>query len=309
MNKEFWNKKKVLITGDKGFIGTALTKALKDAGATISGFDLKNKQDIRDVATVDKEIRGFAPDIVFHLAAITQVTDAEKDIAATYATNIGGTLNVCAICMELNIPIIVASSDKVYGNTGRSWAYENATLYGYSGGIYSRSKVAMDELVRDLCGKGLQGVITRSANVYGFGDKNDKRLIPGLLNSLSGKEKFKLRTHGRQVRTYIHIDDAVGAYVAVAEAFLNRKVNTGTIFNFSNKETWTAEEICMSAARAFGLPADHFLSDSAQDDNGELPMQYVAERNLTVFTGYQFTMDMETFWYDAVQKIKPPKGA
>jgi len=301
--ENFWKDKKVVITGDRGFIGKNLKKELTSKKATVTGYDLKNKQDICNQTQWNEFLSTTMPDIVFHLAALTQVTDAEEDVFTTYATNIGGTLNVVKGCHALNIPVIVASSDKVYGDTGFRWATEKTVLKGYSCGVYSATKCVMDELVQDLSMNGLQCVITRSANVYGLNDDNKKRLIPGLLAALKGESEFKLRTHGKQIRTYIHIKDAVGAYIATAEAFMNRRIPTGQIVNYTYGRVFSVKDVCKMAAESVGLESSHFFADNpVKDDNGEIAKQYIDSAVLGEI-GYRCEYPMDMFWEEEVAEM------
>jgi len=286
MEKNFWLDKKVLVSGSEGFVGTALVKALKDRKAIVTGFDLKNGQDVRKITDV-RDALDLKPDIVFHLAAETQVVKAKGDIINTYSTNIAGTLNIVKACLEANVPVVIASTDKVYGSSRRPVIEDSELVFG--NGVYEDSKCYMDYMVRDICEKSnLQAVLTRSANIYGFGDGNDARLVPGLINHILKNKPFSLRSNGKQVRTYVYVDDVVAAYMLLGESFLNRGVKSGEVFNIASYEdVLSVVQVCNLA----GVEVEVVKSR----DNKELDKQVVYADKLRAL-GWCPRMNMADFF-------------
>lgn len=296
MEKDFWVGKNVLITGYKGFVGKNLAEALTAAGAFVYGIDKKDGRcDIRflsDVAFEFSLIPDKSPiDIVIHLAAETQVGRAENTIVNTYETNIAGTINVLSQCVHYDIPVIVASSDKVYGSS--KWPCDEHNDVVFGNGVYCDSKCYVDMITRDMCERSkLRAIITRSANIYGLNDENEARLIPGLINHILRDEPFSLRSNGKQVRSYIHVDDAVSAYMFLAECLILGKVSTGTVYNFvGHDQYFTALEIC-DMAGVHVNPID--------GDNGELDEQIVHADPLFDL-GWESKIDMEEFFEEILE--------
>lgn len=165
---EFWKNKRVLVTGHTGFVGSWLSCVLKKMGAEVTGFSLKEDAgslygkikdelgicnvygDLRDAKAVKSCMEDCNPEIVFHIAAFGFLKECYDDPQRAYASNVQGTLNLFEAIKESSSVKsgIVASSDKVYLNTGLD-AYlftENDSLGGSD--TYSASKTCEDMLVR-----------------------------------------------------------------------------------------------------------------------------------------------------------------
>lgn len=296
MEKDFWVGKNVLITGHMGFVGKNLAEALAAAGAFVYGIDKKdgryNIRHLSDVSFKFSTIPYEGPtDIVFHLAAETQVGRAENDIVNTYQANIAGTINVLSQCIYYDIPVIVASSDKVYGSS--QWPCDEHNDVVFGNGVYCDSKCYVDMITRDMCERSkLHAIITRSANIYGLNDENEARLIPGLINHILHDAPFSLRSNGKQVRSYIHISDAVSAYMLLAENLILGKISTGTVYNLvGHDQYFTALEICDMAGVQVN-PID--------GDNGELDEQIVYADPLSDL-GWESKVDMEKFFEEILE--------
>lgn len=300
MEKNFWLEKKVLVTGSEGFVGKYLVKALKSQKAVVTGFDLKTGQDVCKIGDV-KDAIDLKPDIVFHLAAETQVVKAKGDIINTYCTNIGGTINICRACAEANVPVVIASTDKVYGSDRRA-VDENCDLV-FGNGVYEDSKCYMDYIVRDIIrGSNLQAILTRSANIYGFGDGNDARLVPGLINHILHNKLFSLRSNGKQIRTYVYVEDVVAAYLLLGELFLNRAISSGEVFNVAGYEdVLDVASVCAIAGVDVTLSRDI--------NNHELDQQIVVADKLRGL-GWCPRINMSTFFesvWERKEKANEPK--
>jgi len=105
---------KVLITGDKGFVGVETRKYLEKAGVEVIGYDLMDGYDIRDYNQLWGFFQQHKPDRVLHLAAISRFADADKDPKMAVETNVIGTKNVSEVCQELHIPLVYSSTGSVY---------------------------------------------------------------------------------------------------------------------------------------------------------------------------------------------------
>jgi CDP-glucose 4,6-dehydratase len=175
---------------------------------------------------------------VFHLGAQTIVPTAHRFPLATFEANIRGTYNLleaCRLHSELVRRIVVASSDKAYGDQPTVPYTETMPLQGSH--PYEVSKSCADLLARAYFETyGLPVGVARCGNVYGGGDLNWSRIVPGTIRSLLRGERPVLRSDGTFVRDYIYVEDVVDAYLAVGEAIETRKT-AGEAFNFST-ESW-----------------------------------------------------------------------
>jgi CDP-glucose 4,6-dehydratase len=194
--------------------------------------DLRNRDDvINAVAVAD-------PDIVFHLGALTQVTEAKVQFHNAMMTNAVGTLNVLEACHAVRpggIKIVVSTTDKVYGSWPNLEPFKESDRLSPSH-PYDVSKACADIIAQGFGVHYEENVfIARLANVYGPGDTNFKRLIPGLVRWGIEQEKPVLRSDGKQLRQYIFISDALAALIEGA-IFLHREYPDVGVFNFASDE-------------------------------------------------------------------------
>ena len=214
----FWQDKKVLITGANGFIGSWLTKELLDRSAQVttitqrlkgnSNFNLLKLEEkinfvegnITDYDLIIKILKEFNIDTCFHLAAQSTVQIAEKSIISTFESNIQGTWVLLEALKNCNVKrVIVASSDKVYGNQKELPNHENQRLLGRN--PYGASKVCTDIIAQTYAHTyKLPVAITRNANTYGPGDLNLSRLIPSIIVSVLKNEPPIIRSDGTPER-------------------------------------------------------------------------------------------------------------
>ena len=225
-----WKDKKVLITGGTGFIGKHLTSWLINLGANIALFVLDEESrppdtvsifrgNIQDAPDIARTISRFQPNYIFHLAAQPLVDTALVNVYDTLDSNIRGAINLLQSCVSSakNLEgIVFVSTDKVYGNFDGG-VDETAPLLGI-GNPYDTSKVCADVLAQ-MYSKvfGLPIIIVRSGNIYGGGDKNWDRIVPGTFKNLLLNKSPRLRSNGLYTRDYIYVEDIVDAYLLLAE--------------------------------------------------------------------------------------------
>lgn len=237
---EFYQGKRVLVTGHTGFKGSWLCRVLTDMGAAVWGYakepptapslfkeaDLENTMesvigDIRDLKHLREVFECVQPQIVFHLAAQPIVRDSYKDPVYTYETNVMGTVNVLE-CVRLTpsvVSCVNVTTDKVYDN--KEWEYgyrECDTLDGYD--PYSNSKSCSElvthSYIRSFFGDGRCRISTaRAGNVIGGGDFAPDRIIPDCIRAASrGKDIIVRNPHS--VRPYQHVLEPIFIYLTIA---------------------------------------------------------------------------------------------
>lgn len=245
-----WSGVRVLVTGASGFIGSALAIQLNRLGAHVTSLTNQVEYpmadnvvigDLRDYGDVEKAVVRAEPDVLFHMAAVTQVTEASKMNVQTYDVNAMGTLRLLDVCHRVfprQIQIIVASTDKVYGYQPMHIPYPT-TLALRPMHPYEVSKASADWIAQSFARYYEEKIqITRLANVYGPGDKSWKRLIPGLIRWLLTEQAPIIRSSGKHERQYLYIDDAVEAYLKIAEWALN-KMDSTLIWNVGPESSAT----------------------------------------------------------------------
>lgn len=253
MADNFWKGKVVLITGANGFLASHLTLCLLEKKAAVIGIikeeipssflnlKLKEKKyknlklikgDIVNYVLIRKYFKVYQPDFCFHIAAQAIVGKANKSPIPTFKTNIQGTWNILEAVREIcpDIKVIVASSDKAYGEHKKLPYLEEAALQALH--PYDASKACTDILARTYAHTyNLTVSVTRCANIYGPGDLNFSRIIPDTIRSAILNKDPVIRSDGTPLRDYIYIKDIVDAYLCLAKAlFLNKKEHCGRSF-------------------------------------------------------------------------------
>lgn len=244
-----WKERPVLVTGATGLVGGHLIQELVDRKATVVAFlrnenyhselyraDLLSRIDIfrgslESYSDIENALSKYDIDTVFHLGAQTIVGAAYKKPLITFEANIRGTYNLLEACRSLNIKrVLVASSDKAYGTADHLPYTEETPLNGKF--PYDVSKACTDLLASSYYTTyQLPLAIVRCGNIYGGGDLNWSRLIPGTIRSLLRGVPIVIRSNGTCQRDYIYVKDVVNAYVSLAEQLTKEGV-VGEAFNF-----------------------------------------------------------------------------
>lgn len=248
----FWKDRRVFITGCTGLLGSWLVKRLVSKKAHIVGLlrdeipdsnlvrmGLPGKitsirGDLENYLLIRRIINEYEIETVFHLAAQTIVTVANNDPLSTFEANIKGTWNILEACRQAkNVKqVIVSSSDKAYGEKEKLPYFESDPLRGEH--PYDVSKSCAD-LISHTYHKtyNLPVCVTRCANLYGGGDLNFSRIVPGAIRSAFYNEEPVIRSDGKYLRDYFYVEDAVSAFLLLAEKMQKGSI-CGEAFNFSS---------------------------------------------------------------------------
>lgn len=262
----------VFITGAYGAVGAWLARACVQRGDHVvvlrrdevprSALVLDGTQerctvvhgDMLTAGLLERVLAEHAVDTVFHLAAHSVVGTAQRSPLSTFETNVRGTWMVMEACRLLGVErVVVASSIKAYGEraAGARPFVEDDPLHGRQ--VYEVSKAAADAIARSYWdGYGVRVASARLANVYGGGDLNRSRLVPDVMAAVLAGRAPVIRSDGTPERDFLHVDDAVTAYLAIADA-LDRPddVACGAAFN-AGGETHSVREIVDTVLRLAG---------------------------------------------------------
>ncbi len=237
------SNRRILVTGHTGFVGTWMCAVLGYFGCDVVGFSLPEEDgalfgrvkdklpvksvygDLRDKEAVESLIQGEKPDVIFHIAAFGFVKECFDDPDRAFSSNVQGTLNLFEAVRKLNKPcrIVVASSDKVYKNSGlEKYLFKEDDPLGGTD-PYSCSKTCEDLLSQScfesyLASNGGSMCIVRPSNILGGGDHNMNRLIPSIYHNL-GLGKMPEIRNPDSVRPWQNIFDIIDAYLTVADEF------------------------------------------------------------------------------------------
>jgi CDP-glucose 4,6-dehydratase len=210
---------------------------------------------------------------VFHLAAQTLVGVANQNPISTMESNIQGTWTILEACRRSPSvqQIIVASSDKAYGTQNQLPYRETMPLKGMH--PYDLSKTCTD-LIAQMYAMTYQlpVCITRCGNLYGGGDLNWNRLIPGTIRAVLRGQRPVIRSDGNFIRDYFYVEDGVNAYLRLAECLADNPVLTGEAFNFSNETPYTVLEVAEQILR---LMNSKLTLDVRNEASHEIREQYL----------------------------------
>lgn len=325
--------RRALVTGAHGFVASHLAVALLERGVEVrvldrpeprladvggprhSALDLLGirdeveqvEADLRDAEGVEAAVAGC--DSVFHLAAQTIVGAARESPLETFEVNVRGAWNVFEACRTHSAErVVFASSDKAYGASPELPYREDFPLRAAH--PYDASKAAADIVARSYAhAYGVPLAVTRFANVYGGGDLNFSRLVPETtIAAIDGRPPV-IRSDGSPERDFLHVDDAVSAYLAIAGA-LDRGKGIGEAFNAGGERPHSVREVVdlIAAIAGTGVEAEY---RGAGVPEGEIDRQYVDSGKLRAVTGWRPEVDLEDGlrrtleWYRAHPEARP----
>lgn len=317
--RTFWTDRPTFVTGGTGLVGGWLVRALVEAGADvvclvrdwIPTSELVRSQliervrvvrgDICDQAVVERTLGEYEIDTVFHLAAQATVPVANRNPLSTFESNIGGTWKLMEAARRTPSvkQIVVASSDKAYGDHGGVPYKESAPLQGRH--PYDASKSCADLVAQSYASTFKTPVaITRCGNFFGGGDLNWNRIVPGTVRSAVRGQSPLIRSDGQLIRDYFYVEDGAAAYMLLAERLAVDRRLIGEAFNFSNELKLNVLEIARAVLDAMG---SDLTLDIKNEVTHEIPVQTLdaerARRDLgwrplfTLAEGMERTVD----WY------------
>ena len=321
-NPTFWRERRVFVTGATGIVGSWLVRELLASGAQVAILvrdadpqsELIRSGDLQrctvfnglveDLWTLERAISLHEAQYVFHLAAQTIVGVAHRNPFTTFEANVRGTYNLleaCRIHASLIRGVIVASSDKAYGEVDELPYVETMALRGRH--PYEVSKSCTDLIAASYCHTyGVPVAIARCGNIYGGGDLNWSRIVPGTIRSLLRRERPSLRSDGTFRRDYIYVKDVARAYMLLGEHACEPSVR-GEAFNFSDESPLTVLDIVSAIRRIMGSDLEPEVRNVA---TGEIRDQYLSAAKARDTLNWRVTYDLDTAlgetiaWYRAV---------
>ena len=273
------NKRKVLVTGGAGYIGSHVVKALGERGDEILVYDNLStghewavlygklvKGDLADRAFLTEVIREFKPDAVMHFAAYIQVEESVREPLKYYRNNSANAMNLLSILHENGVRnFIFSSTAAVYGIPEKTPVPEEAPLSPIN--PYGSSKAMVERVLKDLSESAdLRYVSLRYFNAAGADPGNRigqayreaTHLITRALKTALGQfEKLSIygtdypTPDGTCIRDYIHVDDLSAAHLLA----LNHLMDGGPsrIFNCGYGHGYSVREIVRVARKITGI--------------------------------------------------------
>ena len=341
INKNFWETKRVLITGHTGFKGSWLWLWLSEMGSTLCGYSLdiqenslfkkisadKNNKNFSHYGDIDNEkylrrvILDFNPDIIFHLAAQPLVIDSYKLPIYTWQTNVIGTLKLLESTKSLKnkCSIVVITTDKVYKNKEWEFGYRESDRLG---GLdpYSASKAATELAVESWRNsfigsktnqiENISLCTARSGNVIGGGDWSENRIIPDAIKAISTQKEIVLR-NPKSTRPWQHVLDPINGYISLAEKLYSKPKEFSSSFNFgptidSNK---TVEELIIEASKYWECKYKFAKTKNVFHEASMLHLQIdkaVKSLGWSPVWDFQKSVERTILWYKTVNEGENP---
>jgi nucleoside-diphosphate-sugar epimerase len=208
----------ILVTGSEGLVGRHVSRKLERLGWTVVGLDIRGEfdataGDIINCESIRPKVSHVAG--ILHLAAVSRVVTAERDPAACWKTNVGGTHNVIAAALNTKPTpwLVFASSREVYGRQENLPVSEDAQLMPIN--MYARSKVECERMVQAFGGNN-RALIVRLSNVYGCPRDYPTRVVPAFCRAAASGEPMVIEGPGC-VFDFTHVDDVAEGICKLVE--------------------------------------------------------------------------------------------
>lgn len=306
---DFWLDRPTLVTGGTGLVGSWLIHRLLAQGAElvclvrdwVPQCELVKKGtidrvkvvrgEVQDQALLERVLGEYEVDTVFHLAAQTIVTIANRNPVSTFESNVRGAWSVLEACRRSprTKQIIVASSDKAYGPHEKLPYDEQTPLCGIH--PYDASKACSDLIAQSYARTyGLPVVVTRCGNFYGGGDLNWNRIVPGTIRSILRGQRPIIRSDGKYTRDYFYVEDGAAAYMLLAEKMAERPDLRGAAFNFSNEEPLSVLDLTDKILRLMDSDAKPEIRN---ESTNEIRHQYLSAVKARKILGWRPMLSLE----------------
>lgn len=306
----FWLDRPTLVTGGTGLVGSWLVRSLVNSGADVvclvrdwvpqSELVRTNlieqvkvmRGDVRDQSLLERALGEYEIDTVIHLAAQTIVGIANRNPVSTFETNLGGTWALLEACRRSPSvkQIVIASSDKAYGDQDKLPYDENTPLQGQH--PYDVSKSCADLIAHTYAVTyDLPVAITRCGNFYGGGDLNWNRIVPGTIRSVVRGQPPVIRSDGSFIRDYFYVEDGAAAYMFLAERLAADPDLRGEAFNFSNEIQVTVLELVQ---RILQLMNSGLKPDVRNEASNEIRHQYLSAAKARRVLGWSPLFDLDS---------------
>ncbi|GHU80313.1 UDP-glucose 4-epimerase [Clostridia bacterium] len=330
-------KKKILVTGGTGYIGSHTTVQLIEAGYEVAIIDnLSNskksvlekieklsgeklaffKADLRNLEELEEAFKTSSFDAVIHFAGAKAVGESVKDPLKYYENNVSGTINLLKLMKAYKVSeLIFSSSATVYGDQGTPELNEEMTTGNAMTNPYGETKHIIEEMLIDLSESDptFKVAILRYFNPIGAHssgllgeDPNGipNNLMPVIMRVSTGKiEALEIygddypTVDGTGVRDYIHVEDLASGHIAVIDG-LKPGV---TIYNLGTGKGTSVKEMIKTFEELSGKPLNHKISPRR---SGDLPAVYANAEKIYKDLNWKTEKTIKTAIADTINFLK-----
>jgi CDP-glucose 4,6-dehydratase len=314
-DRDFWRGRRVAVTGGSGFLGSHLVGALCELDARVvvvtrdgvptsvsaAWWDgvSRVRGDVCDSAFMTELLRGAGTQTLVHLAGHSRVVTADPSL--TFDTNVRGTWATLEAARSSPTveQTLLASSGQVYGEQGSSPSHEGMVLRPRS--PYGASKAAAEMVAASYADSfGMQLAVTRCANVYGPGDVDWTRLIPGTVRAVLAGKRPLIHTDPSFRRDFLFVHDAVRAYLQLAETLARSPELSGQAFNFTAEHPASVSEVVDLVQRAVGTALEPDVQATRTDEGAQQCLSAAKARRVLGWeprTNFSDGLERTVAWY------------
>jgi CDP-glucose 4,6-dehydratase len=304
---EFYNGKVVVVTGSSGFKGTWLSLWLRELGAEVIGYDIKDGDDVRNYNSVLATISECEPDVIFHLAAQALVLESYKDPYYTFDTNVRGTLNILeAIRHTPSVKAaVMITSDKCYQNTEKAFGYrEDDPLGGKD--PYSASKSAAEIVIQSYIQSfsgGANIASARAGNCIGSGDWSENRLVPDCIRALQSNHPIVVR-NPYSTRPWQYVLEPLYGYLLLGKKLSHSWCSEYQgAWNFGSLYSMPVRDVVRGIILAWGSGSYTTEMDASSKESDCLCLDSAKSKH---YLGWQTKLDAKTMLEWTVDDYKNP---
>ena len=308
-NSEFWMDRPVFVTGASGLIGGWLVKQLLALGADVVCLlrdwvpqsELVQSRlieqvkvvrgDVRDQALLERILGEYEIVTVIHLAAQSIVNVANRAPVGTLDTNLRGTWCLLEACRQNPAvrQIVLASTDKVYGEVDELPYHEEMPLLAKY--PHDVSKAAAEMIAQGYAATYHTPVaMLRLPNIFGGGDLNWNRIIPGTIRSVLRGQAPVIMSDGKFIRDYLYVEDAAAAHMLLAERLAEQPKLAGQAFNLSSETRLTVLELVEQILHLMDSDLKPLVQNRAKN---EIKNQYMSAEKARQVLAWQPLFNME----------------